>query len=256
MTKLLMSRGRTLEELLANRGQAKAGAQLSARLVEIRSHCDQVIERLLIAESIAENLEAVGVAVPPLSKGIINDAKKSRREFRRVATALTDPDQSDQEYLQIMQSAAFNEALNFLEKLTRTVAGAFGTGLTEFKVAKAPKSLDQNVPDVPGEAAAVLRARAAHRRLGETVSIVGADLDMAGQARILENLEQISVDVELWERELPRLVALLEQQSPEFQGFLKAVALPEGASLDLLTEEVLQRLRESETLDQYRVRPR
>lgn len=249
-----MGRGSALEESLSNLGQAKAGAQLSARLVEITSSCDEVTTRLLVAESITKNLEAVGVAVPALSKGVISDAKKSRGQFRRVATALMDTNQLDQDYLKVMQSTGFNDALIFLERLTKAVAVAIGTGLTDDKIAKVPESLEEHVPDVPGEQGQVFRAKQAQDRLREAVSITGDDLDEAGHARILQTLEQISIDIALWEKEFPRLVALLEQQSPEFQAFLQAVALTDGAQLELLTEDVLQRLRESETLDNYRVK--
>jgi len=250
----LIDWGRTLEESLANSAQAKAGELLSGRLIEITSRCDQATNRLLFAEKIAENIRTQGVDIPALSKATADGVRKSKTQLRRVATSLRDPDLSDQQYLKIFQYEAFNDALKFLEKLIKDEAGAIRDGLNAYKVAKAPESIEQTVPDVPGENGPVHLARQAQSRLREQVLISAEDLDADGEQRILKNLKDILDDVKTWEEKFPRLVSLLEQQSPEFQKFLQAIASPAGASLDLLTEDVLCRLRDSATLDNYRVK--
>lgn len=254
MTELLIDWGRALAESLANSAQAKAGELLSGRLTEVTSSCEQVTDRLLFAEKITENIKARDVDVAAFSKATVEGARKSKVQLRRIATSLGDSDLSDQQYLKILQSQPFNDALKFVEKLTKDRASAIGTGLNAFKAAKAPESIEQTVPDVPGEQGPVHLARQAQSRLRERVLISADDLDANGEQHILKNLKEILSDVKTWEEKFPRLLSLLEQQSPQFQKFLQAVAGPQGASLDLLTEDVLCRLRDFGTLDNYRVK--
>jgi hypothetical protein len=83
------------------------------------------------------------------------------------------------------------------------------------------------------------------------ITVDRADPTFKDLASILNGFR---ADIAFWERELPDVLEAFALQAPELQAFISAVGTPSGASLEMITPELLAKLRELEVISQYRVR--
>jgi hypothetical protein len=249
----LIKRAENLEEMLLTRGRKKAGVALMGRLAEVQSKAESAALQFESLALFREEFDRNGMQVPELSKATISAIKKIQTSFRRIATDLKKEDASEQELIQVMERRAFNEAVLEISRIQSDLRKAIAIAITEFRTGLLPTSLSEQVPDVPGKPGVVRRLNDCRDRLNATVLITvdRADPTFKDLASILNGFR---ADIAFWERELPDVLEAFALQAPELQAFISAVGTPSGASLEMITPELLAKLRELEVISQYRVR--
>jgi len=249
----LMKRAENLEETLLTRGQNKAGAALKGRLVEVQSTADNAAHQFKSFASFREEFGRNGMQAPEISKSTESAIKKVQTSFRRIATNLKKDDWIDQDLIKVMAQPAFNDALQAISRLQSDMKKAIEKTITEHRSGILPPSLSEDIPDAPGKAAVVGRLKLCRDRLNAIVviNVDRADPNFQALESILKKIQQ---DISSWEQQLPLVLEAFAQQSPELQAFITAVAAPEGAPLEMITPELLEKLRDNETISEYRVR--
>ena len=249
----LIKRAENLEEMLLTRGRKKAGVALMGRLAEVQSKAESAALQFESLASFREEFDSNGMQAPEISKSTASAIKKIQTSFRRIATDLKKEDSSEQDLIQVMERRAFNEAVIGIPRIQSDLRKAIESAITEFRTGLLPTSLSEQVPDVPGKPGVVRRLNDCRDRLNASVviNVDRADPTFKDLESILNGFRD---DIAFWERELPDVLEAFALQDPELQAFISVVGTPSGASLEMITPELLAKLRELEIISQYRVR--
>ena len=249
----LMKRAENLEATLLTRGRKKAGVALQGRLVEVQERAASDTLQFESLASFREEFGRNGMQVPEISKPMAAAIKKVQTSLRRVATELRKEDSSEQDLIQVMARPAFNDAVQSTSRIQSDIKKTMEKAITEHRSGILPASLSEQVPDAPGKPGAVRRLNQCRDRLNATV-VVNVDRSDPNFKDLEAILGALDDDIALWERELPDVLEAFARQAPELQAFIAAVATPDGAPLELITPELLAKLRELEIMSEYRVR--
>jgi hypothetical protein len=251
--KNLLERAATLDSALLSRGQKEAGDKLLDQLVVVQSRAEGARRRFETIEEIRAELPANGVLAPEVAKGTLELARKTKKSLRLIATALEKDDSSEQELVHVLARSSMSTAMNSLPKIESDITKAVEKSITAHRLTILPRSLEEIVPEVPGKTLVVSRLKICRERLSSPIVIL-VDITDERFKDVATILGAIRKDVDYWEKELSGVLDAFAKQSPELQAFLVAVSSPEGAPLQMITPEVLEMLRDNETISEYRVR--
>jgi hypothetical protein len=251
----LVERAQDVRVRLVDRDRKKAGQQLAQRLTTTIKRSTTTAQRLDNALSLARTLRAENVGVPSIDRRTTEPAKKARTSLRSTATKLEPSDLEDEHVLRILDSPAFQDALKASDEIVDRLAGSLAKALEAERTALLPEGVDEPLTEVPGAASILFKLKNSQLKLTTATSLTAESLSSDGLQLILQGRTKRADAAREWPALYATLTKQIERQHPEVQAFLRAVAGPDGAGLELLTEEVQSHLEESGTLENYRIQP-
>lgn len=251
----LDERAQEVRRRVVDRGRKRAGQQLVQRIVETTTRAKRSVDRLETARQLTDTWRADGIDVKPLDRRTSGIGKKARTNLRSTASKLDASEPSDDEVLRSLDGRGFQEGLRGGEELVDRLVALLAQSLEVERRSFVTPEVEQPIPDVPGQAAATVKLTLDQRTLTTPVVLRADDLADSGQT-ILDAKRKLTAAANRWAELYPQLQSALAGESPEVRRFLEAAATEEGASLDLLTDDVRARLHEEGLLDDFRIRRR
>lgn len=247
----LVQRSLDVRVRIVDRARKQAGLQLAQRLQIVIARSNSTIQRLGNAGSLQRTLQDERVRVFAVGPRHSEPAKKARTVIRATATKLEQPDLEDEAVIRILDGTAFQDALKASEDFVDQLARLLTKALDEERAALLPDGIEEPLPQIPGAARTLTRMTNHKQRLTSVPSagsLSDQDLEM-----ILKGRSERATAAAEWPTLYSELIEQMEQQHPEVQAFLRAVASQNGAQLELLTDKVRSHLKENEILDCYRI---
>ena len=249
----LSERAVAIHSSIVDAGRQQVSVKFSQQLTVVAARSDEAISQLHFAAEMEAAIREAHIPVQSLDKKVPELAKSARRSLKSTATRLEGPDLDEAAAIQLLNGAAFQEALKTAENVVARLANRLTQALESDRSTWIPATLDDPVPDVPGRSLIVGNLGRRQEKLLRGLAVAPEDFTAEGVERLLARRADMLESAAYWEEEYPRLLAALGNELPEVQAFLRAAATPEGAPLSLLTPEVRSRLEEDDLLADFRI---
>lgn len=238
------------ENVLIKLSAAVAGqknADAVGKIENARQRAKESREKLHSLLAALPDLESAEVAGPTLTAARIREVAQARQTLKTTATNIVGKEIED--IASRVSTATIDGYLNLAESLNRSLLAEVNRAIDRRRVELLPDRVAEPIISFPGVPYFNILAL---RRIQTTLQATVTGLVSVDEA--LKRLKEIQAGVTEWNEKRPLLDQAAESQPPEVKRFMAAAASEEGASWDLVTDEVQDWLAIDDHADSIRIR--
>lgn len=251
----LIDRAERLQAQLVDRKQIELEVNVRDRVVVVAEQTRRATADLAAVLAAWDLMCEAELTIGQLDRRATESAENSRTRARSTATRLENPELSGQEIVGLVNGKGLQEAIGATSEVAKRMTATIARALEQERISLRSDEVDEVVPDVPGNDLRVVKLRISQHTLDTPVAVTVEELVADGPNGLRRLRKKIHDAAATWEEEYPTLREALERESPAMRAFIEAASSEDGASLEFLTAEVLDRLKQDDRLDVFRVRP-
>lgn len=237
------------ENLLIKLSAAVAGqknADAVGKIENARQRAKDSREALHSILAALPALDSAGVTRPSLTAARIKEVAKARQTLKATATNVVGKDIDD--IASRVSTATVDGYLTLSENLHRALLADIKRAVDKRRIELLPDRISEPIFAFPGVLDSIIFAL---KRIQTTLQAPVTELVAVDD--VLRRLVAIQASVTEWDEKRPLLDQAAQSQPAEVKRFMAAAASEEGASWDLVTEEVRDWLAVEENSDSIRI---